>query len=240
MPNKKKAPAQPYGAPDKSKYDAFIDEAAKEHGLDRWLLRSLIWKESGDNPNAWNETSGATGLAQIVPSTFNYIRTGLKYKDVNNIRDPRDNIRAGAKYLRYLMDKFQNPTMAIAAYNAGPGNVRRYGGIPPFAETKDYVNKVMGDYRKFKDREKNEINNQVIKQAQRHPLDFAQPNLGPTMAPLQQAAPMMQMYPEQGVVDVSLFNHRGRTQQPTPPAPGTQDALNYIPGGNFVRKLLGR
>lgn len=112
-----------------------ICKYARMYKLDPWFVRAIIEVESNFNPNAasW---AGAGGLMQLMPATA----AGLGCKDRF---DPESNIAAGAKYLRQMLNMFGGDyTLAIAAYNAGPGNVRKYRGIPPFTETRNYVKKV--------------------------------------------------------------------------------------------------
>lgn len=111
-----------------------IYKYAKLNGLDPFLLKAVIEVESNFKPYAVS-CHGAAGLMQLIPTT-------AKHLGVNNAFDPEQNIAGGAKYLKMLINKFNNIDLAIAAYNAGPGNVSRYGGIPPFAETQRYVVKV--------------------------------------------------------------------------------------------------
>jgi soluble lytic murein transglycosylase-like protein len=116
-------------------YKAEIDAAAAKYGLDPALLRGLIRAESNFNPNA-GSPAGAQGLTQLMPGTAASL-------GVTNIHDPAQNIDGGARYLRQQLDAFGGDvTKALAAYNAGPGAVKRYGGVPPYAETQAYVRRV--------------------------------------------------------------------------------------------------
>lgn len=120
-----------------------IMKYAKKHNLDPWLIRAVIEVESAFQPYV-SSHAGAGGLMQLMPGTA----AGLGCRDRF---DPESNIAAGSKYLRQMLDRFGgNHDLAIAAYNAGPGNVSRYGGIPPFAETQRYVVKVRRAWDKGK------------------------------------------------------------------------------------------
>jgi soluble lytic murein transglycosylase-like protein len=121
----------PAGTP----YAAEITAAATANGIDPALLAGLVKQESGFNPNA-GSPAGARGLTQLMPSTA----AGL---GVTNVLDPAQSLDGGAKYLRAQLDAFGGDVArALAAYNAGPGAVQRYGGVPPYAETQAYVHKV--------------------------------------------------------------------------------------------------
>jgi soluble lytic murein transglycosylase-like protein len=118
-------------------YAAEIDAAAQRNGIDPALLRGLIRQESNFDPSA-RSGAGATGLTQLMPATA----AGLGVKDAT---DPAQAIEGGAKYLKQQLDAFGGDVAkALAAYNAGPNAVRKYGGVPPYAETQAYVQKVMG------------------------------------------------------------------------------------------------
>ena len=118
-----------------SRFDKHIDEAAEQTSLDPALIISVIQTESSGNPKAVSP-AGAKGLMQLADST------ATDY-GVREVFDPAENIKAGSRYLRNLIDRFGSVKLGLAAYNAGPGNVEKYQGIPPFKETVNYVNKVL-------------------------------------------------------------------------------------------------
>jgi soluble lytic murein transglycosylase-like protein len=118
-------------------YEALIDQAASRNGIDPAVLHGLIQQESGFDPSA-TSGAGASGLTQLMPGTASSM-------GVSNPLDPAESIEGGARYLGQLMAQFGgNAEDALAAYNAGPGAVQQYGGIPPYAETQSYVSKVLG------------------------------------------------------------------------------------------------
>jgi soluble lytic murein transglycosylase-like protein len=122
-----------------SNIDQIINQASKQYGLPVKLIKAVIQQESSFNPNAVSKT-GAAGLMQLMPDT-------AKSLGVSDVFDPEQNILAGSKYLKQLLEKYSGKIdMALAAYNAGPGNVDKYGGVPPFAETENYVRKISNMY----------------------------------------------------------------------------------------------
>jgi len=118
-------------------YSALIASAAATQGVDGRLLAALTWSESSFRPSAVSR-AGAAGLTQLMPATARGL--GLRVdSSVDERFDPETNLNAGARYLRQQIVRFGSVELGLAAYNAGPGNVVRYGGIPPFAETQFYV-----------------------------------------------------------------------------------------------------
>lgn len=120
-----------------------VSRAAQQHHVQPALLLAVMKAESSFNPIAVSK-AGAVGLMQLIPETA--IRHGVR-----NLYDANDNITGGAKHLRYLLDRFHgNIRLALAAYNAGERRVDRYGQIPPYKETQDYVKRVLVYYRSYK------------------------------------------------------------------------------------------
>ena len=123
----------------KNAFDRIIKQAAAQHGISEGLIKAVMHTESGFNVNARSPV-GAQGLMQLMPAT-------ARRFNVSNAYDPQQNIMAGAKYLSWLMKRFNgNTSLVLASYNAGEGNVAKYGGIPPFKETQDYVRRVSSRY----------------------------------------------------------------------------------------------
>jgi len=124
-----------------------IDSAAAKYGVDKDLIRAVMKQESGFDPTSIS-SSGAQGLMQLMPDTAE----GL---GVKNPFDIVQNINGGTQYLKYQIAKYNgNVSLALAAYNAGPNSVEKYGGIPPYAETQDYVQKVTEYYNQYKQLQK--------------------------------------------------------------------------------------
>lgn len=127
----------PTGGSDPGQLGPMIQAAAQRHGIDPQVFENLVRQESGFNPNA-GSSAGAQGLCQLMPAT-------AKGLGVSDPRDPAQALEGGAKYLRQQLDTFDGDyTKALAAYNAGPGAVQRFGGVPPYAETQHYVKTILG------------------------------------------------------------------------------------------------
>ena len=126
------------------KFSSTIDYYASQYGLPRSLLHAVITAESAYDPNAISR-AGAVGLMQLMPET-------ARRYGVNNRRNPSSNVSGGSRYLRDLLNMFNNNlVLALAAYNAGEGAVKRHGNkVPPYKETRNYVKKVIDYYREYK------------------------------------------------------------------------------------------
>jgi hypothetical protein len=118
-------------------FAALIEAVALKHGVDPELVHAVVQAESNYRPQAKSGV-GARGLMQVMPGT------GADF-GIRNLYDPQANLEAGVQYLKFLLARF-NLKQAIAAYNAGPENVRKYGGIPPFQETQNYVKRVLQNF----------------------------------------------------------------------------------------------
>jgi len=120
---------------------AIMTDAGARHGVDPRLLAAVAARESAFNPNARSRV-GACGVMQLMPTTARYL-------GVNNVFDARENVMGGARYLRTLLDTFHGDLdLTLAAYNAGPGAVQKFNGVPPYAETRAYVASIRAAYEK--------------------------------------------------------------------------------------------
>ncbi|MBI9085821.1 MAG: transglycosylase SLT domain-containing protein [Desulfobacterales bacterium] len=136
-------PKHDFNAGPAARFDKLIQRAAEAHGVEISLLKAIIKAESDFDPKAVSKR-GAMGLMQIMPENLEGFR-------VANPFDPRENVMAGTRYFKTLFDRFDGRLpLALAAYNAGPTTVDRYRSIPPFPETRRYVEKVMRFYQAFK------------------------------------------------------------------------------------------
>ncbi|MGN1125603.1 MAG: lytic transglycosylase domain-containing protein [Candidatus Gastranaerophilaceae bacterium] len=127
----------------KEEINDLINEYSSKYGLDSDFVKSVVKQESGFNVNATSKC-GAMGLMQLMPST-------AKGLGVTNAYDAEQNIAGGTKYLKGLLDRFDNnKELALAAYNAGPNAVKKYGGVPPYKETQNYVKSIMKSYENAK------------------------------------------------------------------------------------------
>lgn len=120
--------------------DAYFEEAAQKYNVDVKLLKAIAHAESNYNPNA-TSSSGAMGVMQLMPST-------AKSLGITDAYNARDNIMGGAKVISDHLSRYDGDcSLALAAYNAGSGNVAKYGGVPPFTETQNYIKKVLSYYK---------------------------------------------------------------------------------------------
>ncbi|MDY0041390.1 MAG: lytic transglycosylase domain-containing protein [Desulforhabdus sp.] len=128
---------------DSSYYDSYIRAVSKKHGIDFHLVKALIRAESKFNHLAVSP-KGAMGLMQVMPATADHM-------GISDPFNPEENIEGGVRYLKWLMQVFDNDlNLALAAYNAGPTTVKRYGGVPPYSETRAYLKKVLKFYSEYK------------------------------------------------------------------------------------------
>lgn len=123
-------------------YDKLIARMAKTHNVDGGLIKAVMYVESRFNPYAMSR-KGAAGLMQLMPATAD------EY-GVSNVYDPAQNVEAGVLHLKYLLKRYRNKKLAIAAYNAGAKSVDQYRGVPPYSETRKYVKRVLRYSKKYK------------------------------------------------------------------------------------------
>ena len=123
------------------RYEDLITELSQRYNISSNLVKAVVTEESCFNNEALSHV-GAQGLMQLMPETATWLK-------VQDPADPKDNLRGGVRYLSSLLKEFGSVELALAAYNAGPGNVRRYKGVPPFAETRAYLQKVQSNYRRY-------------------------------------------------------------------------------------------
>ncbi len=122
--------------------DGLVRGASADSGVPKGLVRAVLMAESAGDPSAIS-SAGAQGLMQLMPGTSASC-------GVANPFDPTENVECGSGYLRSLLDRYHNNvTLAVAAYNAGPGAVDRYHGVPPYPETRAYVARVISAYRSY-------------------------------------------------------------------------------------------
>jgi soluble lytic murein transglycosylase len=128
---------------DSNQFDPIISEASKKYGIEAPLIKAVIKAESDFDPNAISH-KGARGLMQIMPMNYRLL-------NVENPFDPNQSIEGGARYLRDMLDRYNGSiNLSLAAYNAGPGAVDRHGGVPPYPETTEYIERVMRYYQRYK------------------------------------------------------------------------------------------
>lgn len=128
---------------DSKQFDPIIADASKKYHLEAPLIKAVIKAESDFDPNAISH-KGARGLMQIMPMNYRLL-------NVENPFDPHQSINAGARYLRDMLDRYNGKlNLSLAAYNAGPGAVDRHGGVPPYQETEEYIERVMRYYERYK------------------------------------------------------------------------------------------
>jgi len=130
-----------FGGRNVAAFDQLILRAARRHGLPPALVKAVVKAESNFQPNAISD-KGAQGLMQLMPATAEDL-------GVDHPFTPEENVLGGSRYLREMYDRFGDWEHALAAYNAGPGAVDRFGGVPPYAETQEYVERVLHYYRRY-------------------------------------------------------------------------------------------
>ena len=127
---------------DPNQISSLVNEASASNGVPAGLVRAVLMAESAGNPSAVS-VAGAQGLMQLMPGT-------AASCGILNAFDATENVQCGSSYLKALLERYHgNATLAVAAYNAGPGAVDRYHGVPPYAETRAYVTRVITAYRSY-------------------------------------------------------------------------------------------
>jgi soluble lytic murein transglycosylase-like protein len=133
----------PLPAASAGRFDDLIASSAAQWHVDKALVKAIVANESAFDPAA-TSAAGAQGLMQLEPATAGELGVTDPY-------DPQQNINGGVRYIRGLLERFHgDAARALAAYNAGPGAVEKYGGVPPYAETRAYVENVLESYRRYK------------------------------------------------------------------------------------------
>jgi soluble lytic murein transglycosylase-like protein len=127
-----------------AEFEQLIRTCSDKYGVNPCLVKAVIHAESGYNPNAVS-SKGASGLMQLMPGTAKSLKVADRF-------NPKDNVEGGVKYLRFLLDTFRGDvSLAVAAYNAGLSKVAKYGGIPPYNETRTYVNRVLSYMKSYQE-----------------------------------------------------------------------------------------
>ncbi len=127
-----------------AEFEQLIKTCSDKYGVNQCLVKAVIHAESGYNPNAVS-SKGASGLMQLMPATAKSLKVADRF-------NPKDNVEGGVKYLRFLLDTFRGDvSLAVAAYNAGLNKVAKYGGIPPYNETRTYVNRVLSYMKSYQE-----------------------------------------------------------------------------------------
>ena len=127
-----------------AEFEQLIKTCSDKYGVNSCLVKAVIHAESGYNPNAVS-SKGASGLMQLMPATARSLKVADRF-------NPKDNVEGGVKYLRFLLDTFRGDvSLAVAAYNAGLSKVAKYGGIPPYNETRTYVNRVLSYMKSYQE-----------------------------------------------------------------------------------------
>ena len=127
-----------------AEFEQLIKTCSAKYGVNSCLVKAVIHAESGYNPNAVS-SKGASGLMQLMPETAKSLKVADRF-------NPKDNVEGGVKYLRFLLDTFRGDvSLAVAAYNAGLNKVSKYGGIPPYNETRTYVNRVLSYMKSYQE-----------------------------------------------------------------------------------------